>query len=77
MINLNEKNITLFQAYEVIFEKYDDVLTVKNISEMLKMCTKRVYELIRSGKIRTIPCGKVYRVAKIDIIDYVINHKAA
>ena len=71
------KNITLAQAYEIIFKDYPDVVGVKELCSMLGMCNKKVYELIRLGKISAIPCIRKYRVAKINVIEYLLNIDSA
>lgn len=70
-------SITFLQAYEMMFKDYPDVVGVKEISDMLVICTKKVYALIRSGQIKAIPCGKVYKVAKISVIEYLISNNNA
>lgn len=69
--------ITLTQAYDIIFKDYPDVVGVKELSDMLGICSKKVYELLRNGKIPAIPCGKKYMVAKINVIEYLFNNNIA
>ena len=69
--------ITLTQAYDIIFKDYPDVFGVKKLSDMLGICSKKVYELLRIGKIPAIPCGKKYMVAKINVIEYLFNNNIA
>lgn len=70
-------DITMTQAYDVMFKNYPDVVGVKELSNMLGICSKKVYELIHSGAISVIPCGKVYKAAKISVIDYILKNNAA
>lgn len=67
------RNITVTQAYEVMFKNFPDVVGVRELSNMLGICNKKVYELIRLGKIAAIPCGKKYKVAKISVIEYLLS----
>lgn len=55
----NETNIT---AYEIMFKDYPDVVGVKELSSMLGMCDKKIYQLIKHGNIPTIPCGRIIKV---------------
>ena len=71
------RNITLTQAYEIMFTGYPDVVNVKELSKMLGICSKKAYDLIRSGSIPTIPCSKSYKIAKLDIIEYLLNNQNA
>lgn len=66
----NETNIT---AYEIMFKDYPDVVGVKELSSMLGMCDKKIYQLIKHGNIPTIPCGRIIKVAKINVIRYVLE----
>lgn len=68
-------NKTAVEMYSVMFRDYPDVVGVKELKNMLGLSDKKVYELIRSGLIPTIPCGKVYKVAKINVIDYLFSNK--
>ena len=73
---MGSNNITTTEMYSIMFKDYPDVVGVKELSKMLGLCNKKVYELIRSGLIPIIPCGKVYKVAKISVIEYMLNSKA-
>ena len=70
-------NVTVTQAYEMIFRNYPDVIGVKEVSSMLGMCSKKVYELIHNGKLLAIPCGKKFKVAKLSVIEYLLTDTAA
>ena len=34
---------------------------------------KKVYEPIKNGSIRTLPCDKGYKITKVSVIDYVMK----
>lgn len=59
--------------YEEIFKGYSDVVGVKEVGEMLGMCSKKVRRLIKEGAIPVITCGKPFRIAKIHLIEYIFN----
>lgn len=71
------RNLTLTQAYEILFTDYPDVVNVKELSKMLGICTKKAYQMIRSEAIPTIPCSKCYKIAKLDVIEYLLNTQNA
>ena len=53
------------EAYKTIFTDYPDVISTEQAAEMLgHIGRKKVYELIKNGSIRTLPCGKGYKIAK-------------
>ncbi len=56
-----------------MFKQYPDVVNVEQVCEMLKLSRTKVYELIRNGDIRRIPCGRVIKVAKVTVIDFVLQ----
>ena len=54
----------------------DDILTIKQTAEYLKVCEKTIRRLIKSNK---IPASKVgarsWRIKKMDIDEYLNNNK--
>ena len=49
-------------------------LCTEQVAEMLgHIGRKKVYELIKNGSIKTLPCGKGYKITKVSVIDYVLN----
>ena len=62
------------EAYKTIFTDYPDVVSTEQATEMLgRIGRKKVYELIKNGSIKTLPCGKGYKITKVSVIDYVLN----
>lgn len=53
-----------------MLEKFDDVLTVQEIRQILKIGKNYCYNLLKSGSISSIRIGKSYRVPKINLINY-------
>lgn len=70
-----KKKNTIYEAYQVLFKDYPDVVGVKEISKMLGICNKKVYKLLKNGEMPVIPCSKVYRVAKLSVIEYLLKLK--
>lgn len=54
-------------------DNYPDVLTVKQVSEILNICTKSCYDILRKEKIKYIIIGKAYRVYKASLIKFLEN----
>ncbi len=71
-----DKNISISEAYNLMFTEYPDVVNIKELSQMLGICSKKTYELVRSGVIPVIPCSKSYKIAKLDIIKYMLRSNA-
>lgn len=56
------------------FKSYPDVLSVDQLCEALGGISRRtVYRLLQENKIDSIKVGREYRVAKINVIDFLIN----
>ena len=55
-----------------MLEQYDDVLTTDEVCEVLKIGKNALYELLNSGQLRAIRNGKVWRVPKIAVQNYIL-----
>ena len=55
----------------MMFEQYEDVLTVNECCEALRMGYNAVYELLNSGKLKAYKNGRVWRITKQALIQYV------
>lgn len=53
-----------------IFSKYNDVVTVENVMEMLHLGRVTVYSLLKSGRIHTLRVGKKYVIPKKSVIEF-------
>lgn len=52
---------------------YPMALTVPEVAEILRVCTKTVYKLIKENNIPAVKVGREIRVSKIRLIDYLQN----
>lgn len=52
---------------------YSMALTVPEVAEILRVCTKTVYKLIKKGSIPHVKIGREIRVPKGRLIDYLQN----
>lgn len=55
-----------------MFHDFDDILTIDELAELLKIGKNTAYRLINSGKIRSIRIGRIHRIPKKSIIEYII-----
>lgn len=53
-----------------MLEQYKDVLTVDELCEVLQIGKKLAYQLIHSGVIPARRLGRIYRISKKAVIDY-------
>lgn len=56
-----------------MFESYDDVLTVEEACEALKIGYNAMYELLNTGKIKGYKNGRVWRIPKAALMEYIQN----
>lgn len=54
-----------------MFEQYPDILTVEEVCEALRMGYNAVYELLNAGKLKAYKNGRVWRITKQALIQYV------
>lgn len=57
-----------------MFEEYGDVLTPEEVGEILQIGNNLLYKMLRSGEIPSRRFGRVYRISKEELINY-LNHK--
>lgn len=53
-----------------MFEQYADVITVKELCEMLKIGKNTAYDLIHSGQIESVYVKRQIRIAKASVIQF-------
>ena len=54
-----------------MFKEYNDVVTVQELCEMLRIGQNKAYELLSTNQIPTIRMGKKYVILKEYIIKYI------
>ena len=54
-----------------MFESYDDVLTVEEACEALKIGYNAIYELLNAGKLRGYRNGRVWRIPKAALVEFI------
>lgn len=56
-----------------MFENYPDVVGVSELCEMLSISRKLAYRLLDRQEIRCVRLGRVFRIPKAAVIDYLIG----
>jgi len=56
-----------------MFEEYPDILTVEEACEALRMGYNAMYDLLNSGKIKAFKNGRVWRIPKESLKQYIIQ----
>ena len=57
-----------------MFEEYADILTAEECCEALRVGYNAVYELLNSGKLRGYRNGRVWRIPKAALKEYIIEN---
>lgn len=56
-----------------MFEQYDDILTIEEIAEILKIGRTQAYRIVRSGNLKGYKEGKDWKIPKLALKQYVIS----
>ena len=56
-----------------MFSSYPDVVQVKDLMEMLHIGRNSAYDLLSTGKIKTIRVGRKYIIPKRSVISYILT----
>lgn len=56
-----------------MLEQYDDILTVEETCELLKIGRNALYRLLNSGNLKAIRNGRVWRIPKASVQAYIID----
>lgn len=54
-----------------MFENYKDVVNIEELAQMLNIGKNKAYELINSGGIKSFKIGKIHKIPKTWIIEYI------
>lgn len=53
-----------------MFDSYSDVLTINDTAEALRLSRRSVKRLMDGGEIRYRKIGRIYRISKISLLEY-------
>lgn len=56
-----------------MFEQYDDILTIEEIAEILKIGRTQAYRIVRSGNLKGYKEGKDWKIPKQALKQHVIS----
>lgn len=57
-----------------MLEQYDDVISVKELCEILRIGRNRAYELLQTNQIKGFQMGRPWKIPKAAIEKYLIEH---
>lgn len=56
-----------------MFEPYDDILTIEEVAELLRIGMTQAYRIVRSGNLKGYKEGKDWKIPKQALINYVVS----
>lgn len=56
-----------------MFDSYDDILTVEEVAEILKIGMTQAYKIIRTGQLKGYKEGKDWKIPKQALRQYVLT----
>lgn len=54
-----------------MFEYYSDIVSIQDVAEMLGISNLMVYKLVKNKEIKSLKIGRIYRIQKSEVIDYI------
>ena len=70
----NQAGGMLMLTYHNTFQQYADIVSVKEMQQMLNIGKNKALELLSNGKIEYIRIGRIYKIPKNSIIDFLNNN---
>lgn len=58
------------EMYQMLFKDYPDVVSVSQMSKMLNISLKTAYQLLKDNQIKHFMIGRIYKIPKIHVLDY-------
>lgn len=69
------KKSELKELYQMMFPDYPDIVTVKQLRDMLGVSRAIAYKLISDGEIQAVKIGTSLKIPKVSVINYVTEEK--
>lgn len=56
-----------------MFDTYDDIMTIEELAEALKVGVSQAYKIVRTGKIPAFKEGRDWKITKQTLTAYVLD----
>lgn len=56
---------------DMIFVNFPDILSVEQMQKVLGICRSIAYKLLKTGEIKAFKIGRIYKIPKKSVIDYI------
>ena len=70
---IQEESDRKTERYMMMFKDYPDVVSVDILQEMLGICRKNAYLLVKQNKIHSARVGRSYKIPKLCVVEYLID----
>ncbi len=60
--------------YKLMFTTYPDVVTVRELKDMLGIGITLAYRLVKSNNIKSLKIGREYKIPKANVISYLTTN---
>ena len=67
------KKAELKELYQMMFPNYPDIVTVKQLREMLGISRALAYKMIKDGNIQAVKIGTSLKIPKGSVINFVTD----
>lgn len=54
-----------------MFDAYEDVVTIDDVCSMLAIGKNGAYRLLREGKLHGFKIGRIWKISRNSVIDYI------
>ena len=65
----------LRELYQMMFPEYPDIVTVRQLRDMLGISRQLAYDLIADGEVQAIKIGNSFKIPKVSVINLVTEEK--
>ncbi len=69
------KKSELKELYEMMFPVYPEIVTVRQLQEMLGISRHLAYDLINGDEVRAVKIGNSFKIPKVSVINYVTGDR--
>ena len=69
------KKSELKELYQMMFPEYPDIVTVRQLREMLGISRQLAYDLIADGEVQAIKIGNSFKIPKVSVSNFVTEEK--
>lgn len=60
-----------------MFEQYEDMVTIDDVCQMLNIGKNNAYRLLKEGKLHAFKIGRIWKISKNSVMEYVASNTRA